>query len=333
MFGFSRNAAARQTASQTVSPKAAQSGGNDGWYKREEAIMGTAISVELWSDNRVEAEAAMEAVMQEMHRINRLMSPHKPESELSQINSGAAAAPVAVCTEMFNLLMRAQYFSELSGGAFDITFAAVGRLFDYRQGIKPTAEQLEQARLAVGYQFMELDARAQTVRFVKPNMCIDLGGFAKGHAVDNAARILRELGIKHANVSAGGDSRVIGDKRGRPWMIGVRDPRTDDGIIAVLPLENTSISTSGDYERFFMAEGTRFHHLINPFTGQSPDSVRSVTVLAEDGLTTEAFSKIVFVLGIDQGLRLVDAHPEVDAIVVDKAGQLHYSSGLLQPNV
>ena len=327
MFGFSRNASSRQSTSKL----AVQPGVNDGWHKREEAIMGTAITVELWSENKADGEAAIDAVMQEMHRINCLMSPHKPESELAQINAGAALAPVAVCTEMFGLLSRATYFSELSGGAFDITFAAVGRLFDYRLGVRPSAAQLEEARLAVGYQSMLLDAATQTVRFLKPNMCIDLGGFAKGHAVDNAARILRDLGILHANVSAGGDSRVIGDKRGRPWMIGVRDPRQAGEIIALLPLENTSISTSGDYERFFMADGTRFHHLINPFTGKSPDSVRSVTILAEDGLTTEAFSKIVFVLGIEQGLRLIDAHPEVDAIVVDVAGQLHYSSGLLQP--
>jgi thiamine biosynthesis lipoprotein len=329
MFGIPRAASGRQS----IPKKATRPGVDDGWHKREEAIMGTAITVELWSASRSDGEAAIDAVMQEMHRINCLMSPHKPESELSQINAGAALAPVAVCAELFGLLSRAAYFSELSGGAFDITFAAIGRLFDYRQGVRPTVAQLEQARLAVGYQSLLLDADAQTVQFLKPNMCIDLGGFAKGHAVDNATRILRALGIQHANVSAGGDSRVIGDKRGRPWMIGVRDPRQVDGIIALLPLENTSISTSGDYERFFIADGIRFHHLINPFTGESPDSVRSVTILAEDGLTTEAFSKIVFVLGIEQGLRLVDAYPEVDAIVIDMAGQLHYSSGLLQPNV
>jgi thiamine biosynthesis lipoprotein len=162
-------------------------------------------------------------------------------------------------------------------------------------------------------------------------MCIDLGGFAKGHAVDRATAILRQRGIAHANVSAGGDSRVIGDRRGRPWTIGVRDPRHPGAVVALLPLEDTSISTSGDYERYFDEGGVRFHHLIDPATGHSPSSLHSVTILAEDGLTTEALSKSVFVLGVDKGMRLIESQQDVDAVVIDADGKLHYSSGLLAP--
>jgi thiamine biosynthesis lipoprotein len=301
------------------------------WIKREESIMGTAINVELWSDDLNVGEAAIDAVMDEMHRIDHLMSPHKADSELSIINRDAATGPVPVCSEMFNLLKRAEYFSQLSDGAFDITYAAVGRLFDYRLRTRPNAAELAKARLAVGYRYVHLDAQNRTVQFSRPDACIDLGGFAKGHAVDNATKILRKLGIAHANVSAGGDSRVIGDRRGRPWMIGVRDPRTASGVIAVLPLEDTSISTSGDYERYFIDDGTRFHHLIDPATGHSPNTVRSVTILAEDGLTTEAFSKIVFVLGLKKGMQLIEAQQGIDAVVVDADGVLHYSTGLLAP--
>jgi thiamine biosynthesis lipoprotein len=161
-------------------------------------------------------------------------------------------------------------------------------------------------------------------------MRIDLGGFAKGHAVDNAAAILRRRGIAHAMVSAGGDSRVIGDRRGRPWTIGIRDPRGGSGdVVAVLPLEDVSISTSGDYERYFEADGVRFHHLIDPATGRSPSGIQSVTILADDGLTSEALSKIVFVLGVARGMALVESQQGVDAVVVDAAGALHFSSGLL----
>jgi len=175
-----------------------------------------------------------------------------------------------------------------------------------------------------------LDRQARTVRFARPGMRIDLGGFAKGHAVDNGARILRARGIDHAIVSAGGDSRVIGDRRGRPWTIGIRDPRRGSGeMVAVLPLVDVSISTSGDYERYFDEGGERFHHLIDPATGRSPSGVRSVTVLAEDGLTCEALSKTVFVLGVDKGLALIASQPGVDAVVVDANGDLHYSAGLL----
>ena len=293
--------------------------------------MGTAIGVELWADDRREGQAAAAAVMSEMHRIDHAMSPHRADSELSRINRDAGEKAVPVSDEMLRLLGRAAEFSKASDGAFDITYAAVGRLYDYRRRIRPSEAELEQARAAVGWQYLVVDTQARTVRFAKPGMCIDLGGFAKGHAVDNAAHILKTHGIRHAMVSAGGDSRVLGDRRGRPWMVGVRDPRREGGVVAMLPLEDVSISTSGDYERYFDAGGTRFHHVIDPHTGRSPDAVRSVTILAEDGLTTEAMSKIVFVCGVERGMRLVAAAPGVDAVVVDAAGALHFSSGLLAP--
>ncbi|HEV7913987.1 MAG TPA: FAD:protein FMN transferase [Albitalea sp.] len=300
-----------------------------GWVSREEAIMGTSVSVELWSDDRGAGRSAIAAVMDEMHRIDHAMSPFKPKSELSRINRDAATAPVRVSDEMFRLLQRAIEFSELSGGAFDITYAGVGHLYDYRQHIKPSDDALEAARAAVGWRHLLLDREARTVRFARAGVLIDLGGFAKGHAVDNAAAILKRRGIRHAIVSAGGDSRVIGDRRGRPWTVGVRHPRRPGDVVALLPLEDVAISTSGDYERFFEQDGVRCHHVIDPTTGKSPNGVRSVTILAEDGLTTEALSKTVFVLGIKKGLQLIESQANVDAVIVDAEGVLHYSSGLL----
>ena len=304
-----------------------------GWLKRDEVIMGTSISVELFSDSHAAGESAIDAVMDEMHRIDRAMSPHRIESELSRINRDAGYEPVPLSAEMTALLVRANHFADLSGGAFDISYAAVGQLYDYRRGIRPTHAALAQAREAVGYQHLILDPSERTLRFARPGMRIDLGGFAKGHAVDNAAAILHRLGVRHAMVSAGGDSRVIGDRCGRPWTIGVRDPRRPGEMAAVLPLEDVSISTSGDYERYFDADGTRFHHLIDPFTGRSPSGVRSVTILAPDGITAEALAKAVFVLGVERGLRLIESQAAVDAVVVVAAGALHYSTGLQAPGL
>ncbi len=328
MFGISKEI----VRERAIAPGSLAAAPGSGWIKREEAIMGTAISVELWHEDHSAGVSAIDAVMDEMHRIDRAMSPHKAESELSRINRDAALAPVPLSAEMTCLLLRARQFSELTDGAFDITYAAVGRLFDYRQRIRPSEAALALARAAVGYRHLLVDACARTVRFGRPGMCIDLGGFAKGHAVDQAAAILRQRGVAHANVSAGGDSRVIGDRRGRPWMIGIRDPRRPGEMVAVLPLEDTSISTSGDYERYFESDGQRFHHLIDPSSGRSPSTVHSVSILADDGLTTEALSKAVFILGVDQGMRLIESQAGVDAVVVDAAGALHYSSGLLAPH-
>lgn len=307
-------------------PRAASSAG---WVVREEAIMGTAIRVELWAEERRMGELAAAAVMDEMHRIDRCMSPHKPTSELSRINREAARQPVPLSDEMYRLIEQALGFSRLSGGAFDISYAAVGRLFDYRSGQRPDAAALQAARARIGWQHLHLDPQARSLRFGMEGMCIDLGGFAKGHAVDRATALLQRRGIAQAMVSAGGDSRAIGDHRGRPWSVAIRHPRRPGEVVAVLPLEDTSISTSGDYERYFEEGGQRHHHLIDPATGLSPASVHSVTILAADGLTSEALSKAVFVLGAQRGLALVETLPGIDAVVVDAQGALRASSGLL----
>jgi len=290
--------------------------------------MGTAISVELFAESRERAEMAIATVMAEMHRIDAAMSPHKAGSELSRINRTAADGPVRISEEMYRLIERAQAFSELSDGAFDITWAGAGQLYDYRLGIAPDDDALAAALPLVGWRQLELEPKMRTLRFARRGMRIDLGGFAKGHAVDGSISLLRRLGIRHAMVAAGGDSHVIGERGGRPWTVAVRDPRRAGEAVAVLPLADCAMSTSGDYERFFERDGRRHHHLLDPRTGRSATGVQSVTVIADDGLTSEAFSKIVFVRGVEAGLRLVDAHPGIDALVVDADGRLHVSQGL-----
>jgi thiamine biosynthesis lipoprotein len=307
------------------------------WVRGEQAIMGTAITVEVWASTPEQGDAAVAAVMAEMHRIDRAMSPHRPDSELSRLNDaairGPAAAPVTLSQEMALLLSRALLFSRLTDGAFDISYASAGRLYDYREGVAPDDQTLNAARAVIGWQHLVLDAAARTLAFAQPGMRIDLGGFAKGHAVDNATTILKSLGIHHAWVSAGGDSRVIGDRRGRPWSIGVRDPADPQGkrLAAVLPLLDCAVSTSGDYERYFMQGGVRHHHILDPRTGRSPtgaNALRSVTVLADDGLTAEALSKCIFVLGAERGLAIAQRVPGVDALAIDAHGHLHMTEGL-----
>jgi len=312
-----------------VDPRSGERMRADGWHCRDEAVMATSVRVELWCEDNDRARAAIDAVMDDMRRIERSMNAFDPHSDLSVINRDAAQRSVEVNAELYGLIERSLDFSRLSGGAFDITFASAGHLYDYRRGIRPSDEALAHARKSVGYRNLILDPQARTVRFAQPGVRIDLGGFAKGHAVDRGAAILARLGIAHAIVTAGGDSRVVGDRRGRPWTIGIRDPRHAGEVVAVLPLEDVAISTSGDYERYFERDGVRCHHLIDPKTGKSPSSVRSVTILAADALTTEGLSKSVFVLGVEAGLRLVETQAGVDAIIIDAAGALHYSSGLL----
>ena len=301
------------------------------WYSDKRAIMGTAVSVELWADDEASAVAAIEAVMQEMVHIDQSMSPYIETSELALINREAARHPVKISAEMFYLLKTALHYSQISDGAFDISFASVGYMYDYRNHIEPDEAQIQKQLSAIDYRSIKLDAGNSTVHFLKPGMRIDLGGIAKGYAVDKGADVLLARGIRHAIVTAGGDSRIIGDRRGRPWMVGVKDPRIGNKEAVVLPLESTALSTSGDYERYFMDGDRRVHHILNPRTGKSATGIRSVSVLAPRGIDTDALTKPLFILGVERGMRIIDRIPGVDAIVIDDQGQLFYSKNLAPP--
>ncbi len=280
--------------------------------------------------DRAAATAAIDAVMHEMHRIDALMSHYKDSSELSRINRDAARQPVQVSAELFDLLARSIAFSEAvrrSASTSPTRVQAICTTIASTSGRRRSSWPPPAMRSAIA--ICSWTAKLAACGLVREGVRIDLGGFAKGYAVDNGAAILARHGVRHAVVAAGGDSRMLGDRCGRPWTVGVRDPRRDGEIVALLPLEDVAVSTSGDYERYFDDGDERCHHLIDPRTGKSPHEVQSVTVIAPDGLTSEALSKTVFVLGVEQGMRIVESVPEVDAVVIDAAGKLHFSAGLL----
>ena len=301
------------------------------WHHREAAIMGTRIAVEAWHEDAAAAEAAIDAVLAEMRRIDELMSHYRPESQLSRVNREAASGPVRVDPELARLIARSLEFSELTGGAFDISYASVGYLYDYRDHRRPTEQQIRDALPGVNWRQIEVDLAASTVRFRRPGMRIDLGGIAKGHAVDRSIAILRARGIAHATVTAGGDSFVLGDRRGRPWVVGIRHPDDPGRVIARIPLADAAISTSGDYERYFDEDGVRYHHIIDPKTGRSAAGVRSVTVIAPTSTLAEGLTKGVFILGPERGIALAESQPDTDAVIVRDDGKVFYSKGLEPP--
>jgi len=298
------------------------------WYQREEAIMGTRVAVELWSEDAALAARAMDTVFAEMRRTDELMSTYKPESQLSQVNAHAFERPVKVDREIIDVVTRSFEFSRMSNGAFDVTYASVGYLYDYRAHQRPTADQVAAALPAVDWRQVQVDPQASTIRFLKPGMRIDLGGIAKGYAVDRSIETLRSMGIAHAMVNAGGDTRLLGDRRGKPWIVGVRDPRNDGRMVTRLPLADEAISTSGDYERYFEEDGVRYHHILVPGTGESAREVRSVTILGADATQTDGLSTTVFVMGVERGMQLVSRLPGVEAVIVDRDGRIYYSDGL-----
>jgi len=301
---------------------------NAEWFKADRAIMGTAIHVELWHTDKVIAEKNIQRVFTEMHRIDSLMSPFKKDSELSLINDHAAKHPVKISSEILNLIQKSLNISKLSNGAFDITFASVGQFYDYRKNLQPTEKELSANLKKINYKNIKLDHKNKTIFFTQTGTRIDLGGIAKGHAVDNAIKILQQHGITQAMVSAGGDTRIIGDKGGRPWYVGIRHPRDKNKSAVILPLSQTAISTSGDYERYFIKDNIRHHHIIKPGTGDSARELRSVSILGADSTTVDALSTTVFILGLNKGMKLISSLPNTEAIIIDNNGLMHYSTGL-----
>jgi thiamine biosynthesis lipoprotein len=301
------------------------------WLEREEAIMGTLCAVQLWAEDRAAGEAAIEAVFADMRRIDALMSTYKPDSEVSRVNAEAATRPVPVAPELFDLLQASLEYSKLSKGAFDITYASVGYLYDYRTHQRPDATAVAAALPSVDYRQLKLDPDRRTVAFGKPGMRIDLGGIAKGHAVDRGIDILKARGITRAMVNAGGDTRVIGDRFGQPWVIGIRHPDRRDEVVLRIPLVDAAFSTSGDYERYFDEDGVRYHHILDPKTGRSPHELRSVTVIASTATRTDGLTKTVFILGPEEGIAFINGLTDADAIAIAADGKVTYSKGLAPP--
>ena len=299
------------------------------WLSRTvDGTMGTRIVVELWSEEPASGERAIDAVMAEMRHIDESMSTYKPTSELSRVNATAARAPVPISRELFDLLTTALEYSRITEGAFDITYASVGFMYDFRARKRPSDEQIAGALPAVNYRHVILDRQARSVRFTQAGVRIDLGGIAKGYAVDRGIAILKQRGIAHALVQAGGDSRIIGDRFGKPWIVGIRHPDHKEQIIARLPLVDTALSTSGDYERYFDENGTRYHHIIDPHTGHSASKVRSATILADTATRSDGLSKTAFVLGAEAAIRIYERLGDVDAILVKPDGTVLYTKGL-----
>jgi thiamine biosynthesis lipoprotein len=301
------------------------------WIGESRPMMGTEISVYLWHDDSAAGQAAVEAVFEEATRIDELMSTYKEDSLISRINRDAAKGPVAAGDELYGLILRSLDISVLTLGAFDVTYDSVGQHYDFRERRRPNASTVEDELQSIDYRLIKMHPDTRSIEFEREGVRINLGGIAKGYTVEQGVNILRRLGVTNAIVTAGGDSRLLGDRRGKPWIVGVKNPRKDGEVAVRIPLENEAISTSGDYERFFDEDGIRYHHIIRPETGLPADGVHSATIVGPDAVITDALSTSVFVMGVDKGLRLIGTLPDYEGIVIDATGRMYYSDGLQPP--
>ncbi|MCE9584094.1 MAG: FAD:protein FMN transferase [Planctomycetes bacterium] len=292
-------------------------------------VMGSSSAIQVWGDDQAACDAAVADALAEIQRLETMMTDWKQDSPLMDINHAAGQHPVKVPPELLFLITRSQQISELTGGGFDISFAGAGKLWRWRDPDPkiPTDEEVKASLVNVGYKGIVVDQQASTVYLTKPGMRIGLDAIAPGYAADRAIEKIRARGIKTAIVDMSGDLMIIGEKDAlRP--VSIQHPRKKDEMIAVLPVVNCGVSTSGDYERFFMKDGKRYCHIIDPLTGYPADKCQSVTIIAPvlgfaDGLATG-----VFVMGPEKGMELVEKLEGVEAIIVAADGTVSVSSGL-----
>ncbi len=303
-------------------------------YVYSDTAMGTAISVFLWTDDEVKAAAGAQAVFAEMKRLDAVMTTWTSDSEVSQINAAAGTKPVAVSAETFAVIARSQDIARRTRGVFDITVGAFKGLWKFDQdmdGSLPDPAEVRKRLALVGYKHLRLDAKKRTVFLAKKGMSITLGGIAKGYAVDRCVALLYERGFTNFMIQAGGDMFVAGKKGAEPWIVGIRDPRgAAESLFALAPIEDRSFSTSGDYERGFVKDGVRYHHILDPRTGQPARASRSVTIRAKDAFTADAWSKVLFILGEKASRRLIEREKLTDfeVVWVDEANAVHVTKGL-----
>jgi thiamine biosynthesis lipoprotein len=293
------------------------------------AAMGTEVTFRVWTADDDGAHRAMESAFAEIARLERMMTTWREDSEISRINANAGVEPVHVSAEVIEVLEMANRVSRLSGGVFDVTFEALHGAWKFDDDLEkrvPDRAELAKRLPFIDYKQIKIDEHKKTVFLAKKGMKMNLGGIAKGYAVDRAAAVLKRAGFPDAIVQAGGDLLCMGSKDGQPWTAGIRDPRAARGeVFAMIRLIDHAFSTAGDYERFFILDGKRYHHILDPRTGFPATASRSVTIYAKTALLADGLDDAVFILGWKKGLELIEAFPDVGAVVVDDHGEVHLS--------
>ncbi|MGF7430903.1 FAD:protein FMN transferase [Thermoanaerobacterium thermosaccharolyticum] len=308
-------------------------GNNNQQYTRTDFMMDTVMQLTAYGKN---AKKAVDESMEKLKEIDNLMSSQKNGSDVEKINENAGKKYVKVNPETFYVIKTALKYGKISGGNFDITIAPLANLWGIgtNHARVPSESQIKEVMKYINYRDVLLNAKDYEVKLKKQGMAIDLGGIAKGYAADEIENIMKKNGIKHALINLGGSSvYMYGSKPdGSNWNIGIQDPFGDKGkYFAIVSGKDMLIDTSGNYERYFIQNGKRYHHILNPFTGYPAESgVVSTTIVSTNikSIDADALSTITFILGVDKGMKLIESMPGVDAIFVTPDYKVYATSGL-----
>ena len=293
--------------------------------RRTQFIMGTLVEVTVSHSDPDVIQAVTTQAFDEMKRIEQLMSTYIPDSEISRINRAAGKEAIPVSPEVEEVIREGLYWSEQSSGAFDITVEPLVYLWDFdgEKEIIPSENTLRKTASLVNYK--DIEVKDHTVQLKRRGMAINVGGLAKGYAVDRAISILRAK-VKNGIVNAGGDLFAFGQKKPQtPWSIGLQHPRKPQELLAAFAVQNQGIATSGDYQRYFIKDGVRYHHIFDPHTGKPARLMISTTIITTEVMDADALATAVFVMGPDKGIEWVDSMDNVEAILVLEDGSIRYS--------
>mgnify|MGYP003384244825 FL=1 len=300
-------------------------------YKQVTKLMGVRFELTAVSDNEKLARESIDEAIKEIKRIEDLISSWNQNSETSEINRNAGLKAVKVSSELFDLIVRSKKISALTNGLFDISFASVDKIwkFDGSQTSIPSEENVKASVAKINYQNIILNKEKQTVFLKEKGMKIGFGAIGKGYAANKAKAKMLALGIKDGVVNAGGDLITWGKmEHGGDWSIGIANPKEKDQVMGWLIINDLAVVTSGNYEKFFIADGKKYSHIINPTTGYPASGTRSVTIICKDAELSDALATSVFILGASKGIELINQLKNIECLVVTAQNELKTSNGL-----
>jgi len=294
-------------------------------------LMGSRYEISVVAANPAEGDQFIDQAVAEISRIEKLISSWDPDSQTSMINRNAGIAPVKVDPELFQLIERALQISKITDGAFDISYAAMDRIWTFDGSLQqmPDEEIIRQSVAKVGYENIVLDRAEQTVFLKLPGMKIGFGAIGKGYSADRAKALLMETGVEAGMINASGDLNCWGEKPdGTPWLVGITNPLNKNKVFAWFPIQNSAVVTSGDYEKFVVLNGQRYAHIIDPRTGYPSSGLASASIFAPSAELADALATSVFVMGIDAGMNLIDQLAGIECILVDDQGKVYNSKNI-----
>ncbi len=300
-------------------------------HKKKASLLGSPFEITVIAEDTITGQLYCNLAVDEVKRVENLISDWIPTSEISKVNQNAGSNPIKVSTEVFDLVERALKISKLTNGAFDISYASMDKIWKFDGSMKkmPTETDIKKSVERVGYQKVILDSNNKTIFLKEKGMKLGLGGIGQGYIADKIKILLQEKGCKSGIVNVSGDINTWGFQLdGSPWTVAIVNPLNKNKVFATFPLIDSAVETSGNYEKYVTFNGKRYSHIIDPRSGYPATGIISVSVFAKQTEIADAIATGVFVLGVEVGMDLINQINGIECIIIDDKGGIHYSKNI-----